>query len=370
MTTKTRFFPALAMLGLATMAAPASAQIFGQTDPDVFRCESVSSREVTCRLPAGKSATFEEQHSQSACTLRSSYWIYSDRVVVSKGCRASFRVHDNDTVELADVRAELSDERARKIRSDNNFGSTPSIAILTERQRDLGASRISYEGTARVTVKGAPWKTVQFSSEYDLRTRDLSNLDYWTEGTPTGDASERRSLLRDRLDDAMEDKLDAEFRNVRGANPRFELLTDEERTISSNVSGYSGTGRISIDGKEWTNVTFESTYDWRADRFTALDYGRTAGYGGRGMDPDAERSLAAALAAEVRRQLGSGDVQVAINRRYSETGKSNGKVTYTGKFGYSWNDGDWVTRGFEAVLNPAGYNVRELRIYRAARSSR
>jgi hypothetical protein len=367
MTTKTRFFPALAMLGLAAMAAPASAQLFGQPDPDVFRCESVSSREVTCRLPTGKSAVFEEQHSQSACTLRSSYWIYSDRVVVSKGCRASFRMHDTGSVELADVRAELSDALARKIRSDNNFGTTPSITILTERQRDLGGSRIAYEGTARATVSGATWKTVEFSSEYDLRTRDLSNLDYWTQGTRTGDTSERRSLLRDRLDDAMEDKLRAEFRNVRGASPRFELLTDEERTVSSSVSDYSGTGRISIDGKDWTNVTFESTYDWRANRFTKLDYGRTAGYGDRGMDPDAERSLAAALAAEVRRQLGSGDVQVAINRRYSESNKASGKVTYTGKFGYSWNDGDWVTRGFEAVLNPAGYNVRELRIYRTSR---
>jgi hypothetical protein len=366
MTTKTRFFPALAMLGLAAMAAPASAQLFGQTDPDVFRCESVSSREVTCRLPTGKSAVFEEQHSQSACTLRSSYWIYSDRVVVSKGCRASFRMFDTGTVELAEVRAELASELARKVRNDNNFGTTPSVTILTERQRDLGSSRIKYEGTARVTVSGATWKTVEFSSDYDMRTRDLSNLDYWTQGTRTGDTSERRSLLRDRLDTAIEDRLDAEYRNTRGANPRFELLTDEERTLSSNTSGYTGTGRISIDGRTWTNVTFDSVYDWRSDRFTSMSYERDDGRGdGNAMDADAERSLETAIAAEVRRQLGSGTVQVALNRRFSAN-SYGGKVNYKGKFGYSWNDGDWVTRGYEAEVNPAGYNVRDLRIFRVS----
>jgi hypothetical protein len=360
----TRSFPALVLLGLAATAAPAHAQIFGQNDPNLFRCESVSSRDVTCRIPDGMRAEFEEQHSNSPCTRNSTYFIYSDRIVVKKGCRASFRLIDEDTVELADVRQELAAELARKIRSDNGFSSSPSITIVTERQRELGSGRIAYEGTARVTRSGSTWKTVEFSSEYDLRTRDLSNLDYWTQGTRTGDTSERRELLRDRLDDAMEEKLRREYRNVSRSNLRFELLTDEERTLNSSQSGYSGTGRFSIDGREWTPVTFDSVYDWGTNRFVELSYRRDDGRGdGAAMDDDAERNLETALAAEVRRQLGSGNVQVVVNRRFS-TRSASGKVTYTGKFGYSWNDGDWATRGYEAVLNPAGYNVRELRIFR------
>jgi hypothetical protein len=368
MTTMTKYLPMLAMLGLAAFAAPAHAQIFGPADPNVFRCESVESREVSCRIPDDRQARFEEQHSSSPCTAGSTYWIYTDRVVVTKGCRASFRMYDADAYELADVRKELSTELARKIRSDNNFSSTPSITIVSERQRELGSSRIAYEGTARVSRSGGVWKTVEFTSEYDLRTRDITALDYWTEGTRGGDTSERRSLLRDRLDDAMEDKLDAEFRNIRGANPRFELLTDEERTLSSTTSDYRGTGRISIDGKDWTRVVFESVYDWRNNRFTRLDYRRDAGQDpGEGMPDAAERSLEAALAAEVRRQLGGNtSVQAVVNRRFTTT-SSSGKVTYRGKFGYSANDGEWVTRGYEAVLNPAGYNVRELRIFRVTR---
>jgi hypothetical protein len=365
MTTKTRFLPALAMLGLATIVAPVHAQIFAANDPDVVRCESVNSREVTCRLPTGRLATFEEQHSSSPCTLNRSYWIHTDRVVVTRGCRASFRLHDEGgDYALSGVRQALADELAQKIRSDNHFGTTPSITIVSEKQHSLTSTRIAYEGTARATVSGAPWKTVEFTSEYDLRTRDLSNLDYWTEGTRSGDTSERRALLRDRLDAAMEDKLDAEFRNTRGANPRFEMLTDEERTLSSTSSDYRGTGRVSIDGNSWGNVTFESVYDWRNDRFTSLNYRKDDGRGDNDrMDNDAERNLEAALAAEIRRQLGSGTVQVAINRRYASR-SSSGKVTYTGRFGYSYNDGDWVTRSYEAVLNPAGYNVREVRISR------
>jgi hypothetical protein len=364
MTTMTRFTPVLAIMGLAAFAAPAQAQIFAANDPSVVRCESVNSREVTCRIPDGRRAEIEEQHSSSPCTKGSTYWIYNDRIVVTKGCRASFRLHDEDDYALADVRKELATELARKLRSDNGFSSTPSITIVTERQRELSSYRIAYEGTARVIRSGSTWKTVEFKSEYDTRTRDITNLDYWTEGTRTGDTSERRALLRDRLDAAMEDKLDAEFRNIRGANPRFELLTDEERSLSSTSSDFRGTGRISIDGKEWTRVAFESVYDWRNNRFTSLDYRRDAGQDpNAAMDDDAERNLEAALAAEIRRQLGSGTVQVAINRRFAST-SSSGKVTYKGRFGYSYNDGDWVTRSYEAVLNPAGYNVREVRISR------
>jgi hypothetical protein len=321
---------------------------------------------VTCRLPTGKTAEFEEQHSQSACTRGSTYQIYSDRIVVNRGCRASFRLHDSGAVALSEVRTALANELARRIRTDNNFSSTPTVSILSERQRELGSGRIEYEGSARISRNGGVWKTVDFSSTYDLRTRQLSDVDYWIDGAPGGgDTSERRELLRDRLDDAMEDKLEAEYRNSRGANPRFERLTDVERAISSTQSDYEGTGRISIDGRTWTNVSFDSVYDWRNDRFTSLSYQRDDGRGDDqgAMDEDAERSLETALAAEVRRQLGSGVVQVVVNRRYSQTTRT-GRVIYTGKFGYSVNDGEWLTRGYEATVNPAGYNVRDLRIFR------
>lgn len=374
MSTTIRFLPALAMLGLAAIAAPSHAQLFPvQTDPNVFRCESVNSREVTCRIPDGRVAQFVEQHSNSPCTLNRSYWIYRDAVKVTEGCRASFRLVESGTIGSAALTAELRSELAKalatRIRNDQGFSSIPTIDLQDDRQRAISSTQVGFDGTARVVRPGGNhWRTVEFTSVYDLRTRDITRLDYWTEGTRTGDTSERRQLLRTELDEAMEKKLDSEYRNTR-SNPRFELLTDEVRTLGSTTSGFTGTGRVSLDGNTWSPVVFESVYDWTSDRFTSLSYRPADGRGTGGgfstslMDEDAERSLAKALAAEVKRQKGNGTVQIVINRRFRDVSGS-GKVTYTGKFGYSYNDGPWITRGYEAVLNPAGYNVRELKIYR------
>jgi hypothetical protein len=373
MSTTNRFLPALAMLGLAAMAAPSHAQLFPlQNDPNVFRCESINSRSVTCNIPEGRSAEFVEQHSSSPCRLGSTYWINRDTVRVTSGCRASFRLVEEGPIGsaalAAEIRTELAAALASKIRSDNRFSSTPSISLQTDRQRAISSTQVGFDGTARVSRSGNFWRTVEFTSVYDLRTRAISSLDYWTEGTRSADTNERTRLLRGELDEAMEKKLDAEYRNTR-ANPRFELLTDEQSTLTSTTTGYNGTGRVTLDGTTWSKVVFESVYDWTSDRFTSLSY-RSADGSGSGndadeMDEDAEASLSRALAAEVRRQKGNGDVQVVVNRRFRSV-SATGKVTYTGKFGYSYNDGTWVTRGYEAVLNPAGYNVRALKIYRLA----
>jgi hypothetical protein len=374
MSTPNRFLPALAMLGLVAIAAPSHAQLFPlQNDPNVFRCESVNSREVTCRIPDGRVAQFAEQHSSSPCTLGSTYWITRDYVRVTKGCRASFRLAEVGTIGsaalMAEMRTELAVALANRIRREQGFSATPAIDLQTERQREISSTQVGYDGTARVIRSGGNvWRTVEFTSVYDLRTRDITSLDYWTEGSRNADTSERRQLLRTELDEAMEKKLDSEYRNTR-SNPRFELLTDEVRSLGSTTTGFSGTGRLSLDGNTWAPVVFDAVYDWTADRFTSLSYRPADGRGTGGgttatlMDEDAERSLSKALAAEVRRQKGDGTVQIVINRRFRDA-PANGKVTYTGKFGYSYNDGPWITRGYEAVLNPAGYNVRELKIYR------
>jgi hypothetical protein len=362
------------MLGLAAMTAPSHAQLFPlQNDPNVFRCESVNSREVTCRIPDGRVAEFVEQHSSSPCTLGRTYWINRDTVRVTDGCRASFRLAEGGTIGsaalTAELRSELAIALATKIRSDQGFSSTPAIDLQTDRQRAISSTQVGYDGSARVIRSGGNhWRTVGFTSVYDLRTRDITSLDYWTEGTRSADTSERRQLLRTELDEAMEKKLDSEYRNTR-SNPRFELLTDEVRSLGTTTTGFSGTGRLSLDGNTWAPVVFESVYDWASDRFPSLSYRPADGRGTGGgttatlMDEDAERSLSKALAAEVRRQKGDGTVQIVINRRFRDV-SGTGKVTYTGKFGYSYNDGPWITRGYEAVLNPAGYNVRELKIYR------
>src|SRR5688500_14616850 len=109
MNTANKVVPALLLLGLAVLTAPAAAQIFPfqPSDPNLVRCESVDSREVTCQIPIGKTAVFAEQHSSSSCTAGSSYFINRDTIVVTRGCRASFRLSDASVLGDATLRAQV-----------------------------------------------------------------------------------------------------------------------------------------------------------------------------------------------------------------------------------------------------------------------
>ena len=365
----------LALLATAAVAlsAAAHAQLpFLENDPNVLRCESVNSRDTTCNIPSGKVAQFLRQESQAACTRGTTYRIDRDTITVSRGCRASFQLSDAPPVSGSSLtnalRTEILPALARKIRDEQNLSSTPSVTLQSDRERALSSSTVAYTGTARVARNGAFWKAVEFESVYDTRARQFTSLGYRAVDADTGDTSARRERLRSRLDAAMEAKLDNEFSNTRNANPRFELLTGEETFVSTNETRFTGTGRIMVlDGGTWQPVTFDSVYDWRNDAFKSLTYRPGTGNGDNGtagdrMDEDVEALLTRALADDVRRQKG-GVVQAVVNRRFREA-RHGGDVTYTGKFGYSWNDGSWVTRGYEATFNPSGMKVRSVRIYR------
>jgi hypothetical protein len=269
-----RTVPVVALLALA-VAGAAPAQTY--TSNSQFRCESVNSREVSCRIPDGRTAEFVEQNSRSACVRGRTYFIEADAVIVTQGCRATFRLVDQpygpgSPALLSEMRARLSSDLARMIRTDQRFSSTPVVIIRSDRDRPAGSSTVGYEGTARVERNGNFWNDVTFDASYDLRSRAFTRIDY---------------------------------------------------DIADNDGGVVSRER---------------------------------------MDEDLEAALADALSDEVRRQKG-GDVQTVVNRRFRSR-RDGGTVTYTGKFGYSWNDGAWVTRGYEANVNPSGQRVRSVRIYK------
>jgi hypothetical protein len=258
---------------LAT-AGPAPAQSYSPNSR-LVRCESVNSREVRCRIPDGQAAELYKQESRADCVRGRTYFIEADYIIVTEGCRATFRLVDapygvgSDGLR-SELRSRLAVELGRIIRDDHRFNSSPSIVVVSDRDHGEGDGRIAYEGTARVERSGAYWNTVEFDASYDLRTHAFTRIDY--DIADTGGSDER-------------------------------------------------------------------------------------------MDADVEAALERALADEVRHQKGGGTVQVAINHRHHRT-RGGGTVTYTGKFGYTWNDGDWVTRGFEAAVNPSGQQVRNVRIWK------
>ena len=264
----------LALFALA-LAGPAAAQSYGSGS--TFRCESINSREVTCRVPDGRVAEFVEQNSRTACIRGRTYFIEPEAVIVTQGCRATFRLVDDryDTgspAVLSELRARAASDLARMIRTDHRLASTPLVIIRDDRDRAAGSSTVAYEGTARVERNGTFWNTISFDGTYDLPSRAFTRLDY--------------------------------------------------------------------------DLTGEGDYGNAGDR----------------LDADLEAALARALEDEVRRQKG-GEVQAAVNHRVRSR-RAGGIVTYTGKFGYSWNDGAWVTRGYEANVNPSGQRVRSVRIFK------
>lgn len=261
---------AVAIVLVAAVAGPASAQTYANSR--TVRCESVESREVTCRIPAGQVAEFVEQNSRAECVRGRTYFIEYDAIIVTRGCRATFRVFDapySGGGLRSELRSRLAVELGRMIRNDHNLGSSPSVEIIDDSERADGRDRVAYQGSARVERNGNYWNNVTFDASYDLRTRAFTRIDYDLSGA--GDS--------DRMDAAL------------------------------------------------------------------------------------EAALERALADEVRRQKGGGVVQVAVNYRHRST-RSGGTNTITGRFGYSWNDADWVTRGFEAQANPSGQQVRNVRIFR------
>jgi hypothetical protein len=360
----------MASLALALAPGLAMAQLFPfQNDPDLMRCESVNNRQVVCDIPEDRTATFERQESQASCVRGRTYEIYADRITVTNGCRATFRLSDlplTGNALTTRLRTQLATDLAARLRSDFGLSSTPTLTIVNDTQRVTTGDRIDYSGTVRANRSGQYWRTYTFDSLYDVSDRAFRELTYREGIALPAPGAERTQMLRAALDEAIEAKLDAQYPNA--TNPRFEILTDDERFISSNEIGFSGTGRINVDGT-WRPVEFDATYDARAGGLQDVTYqlaGTAPGNGGwnddDSMDEDLADALARALATEVRRQKGQGHVQVAINDRYERTSQGSNRYRYRGKFGYSFNDGLWVTRGYDATANAAGDSVSNVRI--------
>lgn len=337
------------------------------TDPSIVTCASINDQTERCSIPSDHTAVFIRQLSNADCIKGSSYSIGTDAISVTKGCRAEFRLVElaplSGTALTNTLRSQILGELAARFRADYRLNSAPIIELRNDSQRQISSTDVGYSGEARVTMDNNTAKIVSFDSVYGTRSHDFSNLTYRVvqdtalPGSSSGVAFAQ--LLRNRLSVAMEEKLRQERRST-GMRPRFEVVSDTNRTISSSEVGYSGQGRAMLDGSHWQLVEFDSVFDLRNDVIRNLTYrfvdsadtGRTTGtQQGTSMDENNQRVLAAAIAAEVRRLKGGGNVQVVINNSYRESPVGSGVMHFRGKFGYSFNDEDWLTRGYDATMS-------------------
>jgi hypothetical protein len=333
-------------------------------------------------LPADNTAEFVRQTSNAACVNGTSYFIRSDHITVTNGCRAEFRLVEQRALtgpDLTDaLRHGIVGELATRLRADFRLNFTPIVDIRSDSQRFLSSTDVGFSGEARVNMNNNTAKIISFDSVFGTRSRDFSNVTYRVlkDSVPLdvgpGDTT-FSPRLRAKLAIAMREKLRAEVPGARNSEPKFEIVSDNQRTISSHEVGFSGKGQIMTDGRNWRPIEFDSIYDSRADIIRSLSYHLTdSGTGSTGggwrpgvsMDENNLRTLAAALAENVRQQKGGGHVQVVINSRYEEAPVGTGTVNYRGKFGYSYNDEFWVTRGFEVTLSLTQNKVQDVRVYR------
>jgi hypothetical protein len=352
------------------------------TDPSILTCASINGQAVRCPLPANDTAEFIRQTSKAACVTGTSYFIRTDHITVTNGCRAEFRLVEQRALtgpDLTDaLRHGIVNELATRLRADFRLNFTPIVDIRSDSQRFLTGTDVGFSGEARVNMNNNAAKLISFDSVFGTRSRDFSNVTYrvlkdsFPIDVGPGDTT-FSPRLRAKLALAMRAKLQADVPGGRNSEPNFEITSDNQRTISSHEVGFSGKGRIMTDGRNWRPIEFDSIYDSRTDILRGLSYrlidsgtGSTTGSWrpGTSMDENNLRTLAAALAEDIRTQKGGGHVQVVINSRYEEAPVGTGTVNYRGKFGYSYNDEFWVTRGFEVSMSLTQNKVLDLRVYR------
>jgi hypothetical protein len=252
-----RVIPSLAAV-LFAMAGTASAQ--GYAQGRLVRCESVNSREVACRLPEGQSAEFVSQESRADCTRGRTYFIEADRIVVTQGCRATFRLMDayasgGDALR-SEMRTRLSVDLGRMIRDDHRLGSTPTVTILNDSDRGGGSyGQVAYEGSARVERNGSYWNTVQFDATYDPRTHAFSRIDYDI-AAGGGQVSEHMdSQVRANIERALAD----EVRRQLGSGIVQTVVNWRYRSNrSGGTETYTGKFAYSQNDGVWQTRAFEA----------------------------------------------------------------------------------------------------------------
>jgi hypothetical protein len=83
---------------------------------------------------------------------------------------------------------------------------------------------------------------------------------------------------------------------------------------------------------------------------------------GVAMDEQSRLALTEAIITEMKKDSRVHSVQVTVNSRYGERFESQRDVRFAGKYGASINDGDWVTRAYEAKMYLPRDQVTELKL--------
>lgn len=270
-------FAAACAVPLLLLALPAQAQmkelgdVLGQllgvpNDPSLARCESVGGKTQTCAIAPGTRVEFVRQLSKTACTRGKTLIMESDKVTVSGGCRAEFRVIGQQTADgSGDLEQSIGDALRTTVRKpQGEYGSLYEVRVLNAKQQSASSSRERvYTGTAQ-----AVWGGRSYPLEYTVRQEVSSgrflNVDYqynspaandaggsgtWVNGTAL-DAEAREALAR---------AIEADYRkrgDVRSVQVVINTAYREQQVTRSDYR-FNGRYGVSINDGDWKTDGYE-----------------------------------------------------------------------------------------------------------------
>ena len=238
------------------------------SDPSLARCESTSGQQSTCNLPAGTRAEYVRQISKTTCIKGRNLFIHTGNVVVSKGCRAEFRLIDSGVVgpttpgttnNLDNTIAEGL--RAKLTKPENEYGSLYEVRVLTTKSVSSAGSEQAYTGTANSTWGGRVYP-LEYSARVNASTGQLMSLDYryqnpnatgsttgqWMDGTAM-DAEARVALIN-----AI--RADYQKRNG-GSHVQVVVNTAyKEQGMTRSDYRFSGHYGVSINDGNWQTFRY------------------------------------------------------------------------------------------------------------------
>ena len=264
-------FAAACAVPLLLLGSPAQAQmkelgdVLGQVlgvpnDPSLARCESVGGKTQTCAIAPGTRVEFVRQLSKTACTRGKTLVMEADKVIVSGGCRAEFRVIGQQTADSAsELEQAIADALRTTVRKpQGEYGSLYEVRVLNVKQQQVGSSRERvYTGAAQAMWGGRPYP-LEYTVRQDASSGRFLNVDYQYSSTGTGDGAgagtwNTGTALDAEARDALARAIEAEYRKRGGVNSVQVVINTAYREQQVTRSDYRFSGRygVSINDGDW-----------------------------------------------------------------------------------------------------------------------
>lgn len=260
-------------------------QVLGGGSGDGARCESISGRTQVCNVPAGYRAEFVRQTSSTACTAGRNMLIEANRVTVSGGCRAEFRlvpVQGAAAVNQAQLERTLLEAMRTAVRKpDGEYGSLYDVKVINASSSSPASAREQVITGLGQAVWGGRTYPLEYTARLDTASGRLLNFDYRYQNpnangsSTTGDNWQTGSALDNEARDALARAIEAEYRRRSGVRTVQVAINTAYREQMVTRSDYRFEGKygVSINDGNWETYGYSGRVFLPRNTVSELQYG-------------------------------------------------------------------------------------------------